>query len=375
MPTYDCLIVGAGPAGIGMGSVLQDLGVRHFSILERADIGASFAMWPREVRMITPSFTSNAYGMMDLNAIALNTSPAYTLGTEHPSGEDYANYLHAVAAYKQLPVQCGIDVTGIEPVDSGGFEVQTQAGKLTAQTVIWAAGEFQYPDLGSFPGAEYGIHNSLVQEWKHIEGDDIVIVGGYESGADAAIHLAHLGKHVTIIDRKGHGLKKGSSDPSVELSPYTKDRLRQVEEGRIDWIGGYEVQWIEADEHERYLIYCEDAEGQSRMITTMAQPILATGFKGSLGIIESLFARDEQGKTRLTESDESTVTPGLFLTGPSVIHGQLLFCFIYKFRQRFGVIGDAIARRFELDRKILETYHKEGLLLDDLSCCGETCTC
>merc|ERR1719258_680445 len=51
-----------------------------------------------------------------------------------------------------------------------------------------------------------------------------------------------------------------------------------------------------------------------------------------------------EGSPLLTLQDESTKTPGLFLVGPAVRHGELSFCFVYKFRQRFGVVADAIAR-------------------------------
>ena len=76
---YDVVIVGAGAAGIGCAVALRDLGLERFVILERHEIGASFARWPEEMRFITPSFTSNGFGLLDLNAVALNTSPAFTL--------------------------------------------------------------------------------------------------------------------------------------------------------------------------------------------------------------------------------------------------------------------------------------------------------
>lgn len=376
MNRYDCLIVGGGAAGVGMGCALKDLGVGSFCILEREEIGASFLMWPEEMRMITPSFTSNAYGMLDLNAIALKTSPAYTLGTEHPSGEDYADYLQAVAEFKQLPVQTGVDVTEVRPLQGGGFELETSKGTMSASCLIWAAGEFQYPRLDGFPGAEYGIHNSFVREWREIEGEEIVVIGGYESGADAAIHLSRLGKQVTLIDRNGRWMEKGSSDPSVELSPFTKDRLKETGDGAIEWLGGYEVHWIErAENEEGYLICCEDASGSHRFIKTAHRPILATGFKGGLDRLRHLFEQDSEGVILLSEQDESTATPGLFVSGPGVTHGNLLFCFIYKFRQRFGVVAEAIARRLGLDTSMLEEYRKQGMLLTDLSCCGEDCQC
>ncbi|MBD2845350.1 NAD(P)-binding domain-containing protein [Paenibacillus sp. IB182496] len=376
MESFDCIVVGGGPAGLGVGSILQELKVERLCILERAVIGASFRMWPEEMRMITPSFTGNAYGMLDLNAISPTTSPAYTLGTEHPSGKAYADYLEGVAAYRELPVRTGVDVTDVQSCEGGGFELRTSAGPLRSRFVVWAAGEFQYPRLDAFPGAEHGVHSSLIRSWRDWPGEEAVIVGGYESGADAAIHLSRLGKRVTLIDRNGRWTEKGSSDPSVELSPFTKDRLRDSPDGRMDLLAGWEVKWIEHDAAQgRYLVYCENGVGESRFVQSDQPPILATGFKGSLQLVSHLFERDVHGAVMLGKHDESTQTSGLFVCGPGVAHGHLLLCFIYKFRQRFGVVAGAVAERLGLDTEALSVYQERGMLLDDLSCCEEDCQC
>jgi len=371
--TFDCLIVGGGAAGIGMGCVLQDLNV-DFSILERGEIGTSFLLWPKEMRMITPSFTSNAFGMLDLNAIALQTSPAYTLGTEHPSGEEYARYLQAVADYRKLPVQTGIDVTAVRPVKDG-FELETSRGTWFSRFVVWAAGEFQYPKMDGFPGAEYCVHSSLVREWSELEGEERVVIGGFESGADAAFHLSRLGKKVTVIDRVDRWTNKRSSDPSVELSPFTKDRLREIARGRICWLAGYEVYKVKVSVKEGYLVYCKNTSGVRRRIVTRHPPILATGFKGSLELVRHLFEQGSRGEILLNERDESTVTPGLFVSGPGVTHENQKFCFICKFRQRFAIIAETIAERLGRDTAVLEEYRKRGMMLCDLSCCEEDCKC
>ena len=51
---FDVIVVGAGAAGVGMGVVLQDLGVTNFTLLERHEVGASFRRWPQEMRFISP---------------------------------------------------------------------------------------------------------------------------------------------------------------------------------------------------------------------------------------------------------------------------------------------------------------------------------
>ena len=186
---WPCLIVGAGAAGIGIARALQEVGV-PFLIIERHEIGGTFRRWPREMRFITPSFPSNSFGTLDLNSIAIGTSPAFTLECEHPTGDQYADYLLSVVDYFKLPIKTGIDVLSITPQPGGGFELQTSEGPIQAQHVIWAAGEFQYPKLNPFQGAEHCVHNSQVKSWKRLKGDDFIVIGGYESGVDAAVHVA-----------------------------------------------------------------------------------------------------------------------------------------------------------------------------------------
>ena len=71
--------------------------------------------------------------------------------------------------------------------------------------------------------------------------------------------------------------------------------------------------------------------------------------------------------------------PGVFLVGPTVRHGEYSFCFVYKFRQRFGIVANAISRglgRRDADVAV-ETARKMSMYLDDLKCCevecGESC--
>ncbi|WP_228016133.1 NAD(P)-binding domain-containing protein [Leptolyngbya ectocarpi] len=45
-------------------------------IVDRHQIGASFSRWPKEMSFITPSFPSHGFGLLDLNAVTLKTSPA-----------------------------------------------------------------------------------------------------------------------------------------------------------------------------------------------------------------------------------------------------------------------------------------------------------
>lgn len=116
------------------------------------------------------------------------------------------------------------------------------------------------------------------------------------------------------------------------------------------------------------------ADGRSW--TSAAAPVLATGFAGSTQLISDWFDWTESGRPILTEQDESTRLPGLFLVGREVQHRQHIFCFIYKFRQRFAVVARAIAGRLGMETDALEAYRANRMYLDDLSCCdAANCFC
>ncbi len=372
MRQFDVAIVGAGPAGIGIAVMLKELGVKRMVVLEREEVGATFDKWPKEMQFITPSFTTNFYGHLDLNSVVSGTSPAYMLRREHPTGKEYARYLRDVSEYFDLPVVERMNVEKV--VRSGGsFKVHITGGQtIESRFLIWAGGEFQYPNINSIPGAELCLHNSRVKSWEFVKGDEIYIIGGYESGIDAAVHLSRLGKRVRVLDRDRRRCEQ-TTDPSESLSPFTFERLKQeMSHRRIELVGKSVVRGIRLAQ-DKYLIY---VRGKSLPYQSATPPILATGFKSSLVVIKELFDwEEEKAYCLLNEHDESTKTPGLFLVGPQVRHDDLIFCFIYKYRQRFGVVANAIGKRLGKDTTSLESYRSEGLYLDDLSCCGNECVC
>ena len=133
-------------------------------------------------------------------------------------------------------MQTNTDVKAVRPLAGGGFEVDVApAGSksvppttLKARYVVWAAGEFQYPrannNEGLFPGSELCLHNSNVGSWKTLPGDDFVVIGGYESGMDAASNLASCGKRCTVVSSTPYW-RVATEDPSTELAPYTAERV------------------------------------------------------------------------------------------------------------------------------------------------------
>ena len=369
--TYDVIVVGAGAAGVGVSIALIHAGVENFLIVDRDTVGASFDSWPAETRFITPSFPSNSIGMLDLNSIAIGVSPAYSMKIEHPTGPEFAQHLRDIAEYFELPLQENTDVKAIEKKE-GLFHLETSQGTLFANNVIWSAGEYQYPCTDVFTGSELCRHTATVPSYAELEGDDFLIIGGYESGVDAAYHLANRNKKVRLFDLNAPW-DAATSDPSVALSTYTFERMRNPKfEENTDLYPETIVSSVTLTDG-MYEVNTED--GQT--FKSKVQPLLAAGFDGSHKFVSHLFEQREDGFPSISEDDESTITPGMYLCGPSVRHDGHVFCFIYKYRQRFAIVANAIASSLEIDtEEFVAAYRSWGMYLDDLSCCGQEClTC
>ena len=284
--------------------------------------------------------------------------------------------MRLISEHFELPIRENTNVEKItRPDDNFNIHIYNFGGNeiVESRFLIWAAGEFQYPNTDSFSGSELCLHNSQVETWEQIKGDEVYIIGGNESGIDAAIHLSRLGKKVAVLEGSRDWSEK-VTDPSANLSPYTLDRLsEEMTNERISLLGKTKVKDVKL-ENDNYLINVEDEK--SSTYQTQVPPILATGFESSLVMVKDLFDWDEsKSYVLLNEHDESRKTPGLFLVGPQVRHENLILCFIYKYRQRFGVVANAIGGQLGLDTEFLEQYRNQGLYLDDLGACGEECPC
>lgn len=364
-------IIGGGAAGIGVGVILKQLGCQEFQILEQGEIGESFRNWPKETRFITPSFTSNGFGMPDLNAVTMETSPAYTLGTEHLSGPQFTDYLKLVAETYTLPIAEHTRVGAIT-ANADSYTIETDHGVVESKYLIMAVGQFAFPKLTDHP--ENVIHYQQVHSWQDLPGETQIVIGGNESGVDAASNLATLGHKVLMIT-ESTGLNAASPDPSIRLAPYTRRRFLDLPPAVADRITLQQnatLKTVTSDSPSQYQLWFTDG----RTITTPYKPILCTGFNpGPLKLWPELF-ESVDGEIKLSDVDESIRAKNVFVVGPDVRHQDAIFCYIYKFRQRFGVIVNEIAERENWDIGDFVTVSRaNSFYLDDCDTCDVACDC
>lgn len=366
---HKIIIIGAGPAGIGCALALTRAGIKDIVILEANCVGSSFRRWPKQMRLITPSFHTNSFYQTDLNSITPDTSPADFFQKQHLTGKEYADYLRTGVAHFGLNVREQVKVSQITP-GREGYCVHTDKENYKAEIIIWAGGEFSLPKLKSFEGAELCAHSSVFRDWNDYQGKDALVIGGYESGIDAAFNLVGIGKRVIVLS-SGEPWKVDHPDPSEILSPYTRDRLLSTlkeNPGKMVLRGNCKVLSVSKLSN-RYIVETDDGE----IFESEHRPIAATGFQSALTPVKDLF-KWENSLPVFTEEDESTLYPGIFYSGPSLVHNNSKFCFIYKFRARFGVIARSVAKRLGYPEPDLEDDRRRGFLVDDLECCTN-CEC
>ena len=366
--TLDALVIGAGPAGIGTALALDAVEDLTFGVVERGQIGQTFLDWPERQTFLTPSFTGNGFGATDLNAVHPETSPAFSLGADYLTGAQYAKYLRGVVKHFETPVLQDTEVGAVEAVHDG-FEVSTSRGPVRASALVWAGGEFHHPLEPRVAGSGLADQSRTAAAWKPRTGE-LVVIGGYESGIDIACHHVEQGARVTVVDGGTPWDAGTGSDPSFLLAPRSRQRLSAtLATGRLT-LSGAHANAIKRDGAEHIV-----SLDNGTRLRAQSRPIAATGFGHGLGPVAHLFTSRPDGWPDLDDDDQSTTTPGPFLSGPAIRHGGLKFCFVYKFRQRFAHIARVIGERQGKDCSALEAWRTAGMLTDDLSCCGVECAC
>lgn len=179
----DCVVVGAGAAGVTTSRMLADHGVDHV-VLEAGDVGHTWATqrWD-SFRLNTPGFMNRVLG--DVRADDYSTrDETVTLLAQQAAG---------------LPVRTHTPV-GAVTQNGDRLVVHTRDAELVARTVVVASGSKTRPlvpaqaenldhDVASLHVADYRCPATLPE-------GGVLVVGGGQSGAQVAEDLALAGRRV-----------------------------------------------------------------------------------------------------------------------------------------------------------------------------------
>jgi putative flavoprotein involved in K+ transport len=185
MRTVDCVVVGAGPAGLAASAALTAEGVEHV-VLERDRVGESW----REHRW--DSFRLNTPGSMNQ---LLGDVPA----DEYTGRDDVVRLLDARAS--ECPVRAGVDVTGVS-TDDGALVLATSDGPVRTRSVVAATGAENVPRVPPVAHAlPHRVHQLTGASYRSpgaLPDGAVLVVGSGQTGAQVVEDLRSADRRVLL---------------------------------------------------------------------------------------------------------------------------------------------------------------------------------
>lgn len=212
----DAVIVGAGPTGLACGIELKRRGLTCL-LFEKGCLTNSLYNYPTNMVFFT---TPELLEIGDL--------PMTSLG-EKPVRGEALKYYRRVADHYGLDVHQYERVTGFEGED-GDFDVQTedrngQTHSYRARKVILATGYYDRPRMLNVPGEDLPKVIHYYKEAHPYYGHDVMVVGGKNSAAIAALELHWTGARVTLVHRRD----RLSDNIKYWIRPNIENRIKSGE--------------------------------------------------------------------------------------------------------------------------------------------------
>ena len=169
----DCVIVGAGPAGISASLQAQECGLR-FLTLEQDSFGGTVSHYPRGKLVMTSPVNLPRHGRMKFR---------------ETTKEALLEFWESVISRNNLAINFNTRVDNIER-SGDGFQVTSSQGTYNTRTVLLAIGRRGTPRKLAVPGEEQNKVVYRLIDPEQYAGKAVLVVGGGDSALEAAIAIA-----------------------------------------------------------------------------------------------------------------------------------------------------------------------------------------
>jgi thioredoxin reductase (NADPH) len=321
---YDLLVVGAGPTGLACAIEAKKIGLRVVMV-EKGCVCNSLFHYPSHMTFFT---TSELLEIGDIPFPSPNPKP---------NRNEALQYYRHVAAYYKLEIRQYHRVERVEGAD-GGFRVRTmdrfgRSGMIQARKLAIATGYYDRPNYMHVPGESLSkVHHYYFDPHPYF-GTDVLVIGGKNSAAIAALELYRSGARVTLVYR------------GPEITPNVKYWIKPDIENRIK---GREIKAYfrsEVVEIDQDSVDIDTPQGRVRVKNDFV--FAMTGYHPDFEFLEALGVRCE-GEDRMPvynpETLESNV-PGIYLAGVIVAGERTSEIFIENGRFHGLQIAKALAAK------------------------------
>ncbi|HEU0016498.1 MAG TPA: YpdA family putative bacillithiol disulfide reductase [Longimicrobium sp.] len=292
----DIAVVGAGPCGIAVGVAAAQAGL-SCTLFDRGAL--------TQAMLDHPTYVTYFSGPEKLEIAGL----PFTTAGDKPTRREALRYYRKVAEYFGLHVRQFTDVTAVER-DRDGFALHLrtrhgETGIVRANNLVVATGYYDSPRPLGVPGAELPKVLHWFREPYPFWDQDVIVVGGGNSAADAAITCWREGARVTIVhlfDQLDKGVK-----------PWVRpDVDNRIAEGAIPALWRHRITEIRARE-----VVVESLDTGERRTMPNDWVLAMTGFEPSPGLLHALgvgFGAETAIPTHDPQTMETDV-PGVYVAG------------------------------------------------------------
>jgi bacillithiol disulfide reductase len=294
MDTYDIICIGAGPTGLATAIEAKRAGMRPL-VIDKACLCNSIYRYP--VNMVF--FTTPE--LLEIGDLPLVCS------AEKPTRGEALKYYRKAAEHYALELRLYEQVTQLEG-HNGDFIVVAKTGKGIQQSyrgkkVAVATGYYDLPNLLCVPGENLPHVSHYYTEPHPYWGQDVVVIGGKNSAAEAALDLYRNGARVTLVHRN----KDLGATVKYWVRPDIENRIKA---GQVKALFETRVREITTDE-----VVVENTAGERRL--PARQVFALTGYHPDYAFIESLGVQldPESRKPKLNPKTLESNVPGIHLAG------------------------------------------------------------
>ena len=213
---YDLLIVGAGPAGLAAANAARVCGLRYV-VLERDAIAQTICDYPVKRPLHSPP-----------QDIELAWGEAFASRPPNVSREEI------LAHYRQFSTRHGLEIReyeGVEQIqrDAGDFLVCTRRGTYRAAKLLIATGGFGIARRLNVPGEGDAPMRYRFVHGRGCAGREVLVVGGGNSAAEAALWLHEASAKVTLsLRRPSFAPRHGVVDAYTAVKPFNVAPLQML---------------------------------------------------------------------------------------------------------------------------------------------------
>jgi thioredoxin reductase (NADPH) len=295
----DLVIIGAGPAGLATAIAAGQAGLSYL-VIEKGALVNSILHFPRNMVFFTTS------DLLEIGGLP------FTTPFEKPTRAEALRYYRRVADTFKLQVVFGEEVTTVER--GTAFRTVTRradgsVGTYESDFVVLATGYYDHPNMLNIPGEDLPHVSHYYSEAHPYFRKHVIVVGGKNSAAEAALDLYRSGARVTLVHR---GAQLGAA-----LKYWVKpDIENRIKEGAI---AARFKTWLVEIRQGSAVAECDGKREEIPADTVF----LLTGFHPDVELLRRAGVRVGE-VTLAPEYDPETLetnVPGLYLAG-AVVSGK-----------------------------------------------------